>query len=513
MISQLKQSMIADLRQRTRQQSYLVTLLVMALLAVLFFPGPQSQYQTLVINGYRGIYNSAWLGVCLALLNTLFLPIICFYLVKNTITFDRQSLISELIAATPVSKFSYLLAKWMVSLLILISVVFVMLITTMLLQLYFGESYNIQLWQLIWPQLVFVFPILCVISAIALLFESIPWLRGGFGNTIYFFIWITSIVHAVEGTTGVGTLLKKLEADVLIKFPADDISSKIGITSTDDTITTFIWSGTSMTQSHLWSMVPLLMIALLAFGLSNVFFDRFTQTNTTHNKSNKESSVITKSIEKIGKWSDKVLLGLSQYSAMSRQWRLEILLLIKGLSNYWYIGLIGLNIAQLFVSPTILTTALIPFSWLYCVLVLSPIGSQSKTYNTNELMAYCSFSSSKQTISLFLAAFFMLSLSTFVGLIRLVMLEQWLVVAQIGIGIGFSVALALFLGTITQTRRTFEVIYPALWYLGPMQSALYVDYFGVNSQASWQANMPFYVLIVTGILITTSLIKIKLFDD
>jgi len=511
MINEIKQCVVADIKQRTRQQSYLITLLVMSLLAMLFFPSPESHYQTLVVNGYRGIYNSAWLGVCLALLNTLFLPIICFYLVKNTITFDRQSLTCELIAATPVSKFNYLLAKFLVNLLILTSIVVAMLVTTILMQLYFGESYHIQLWPLFWPQLVFVFPILCVISAIAILFESIPWLRGGFGNTFYFFIWVSSIVHSVEGSTGVGTLLKQLEADVLAKFPAEQTSSNIGITSNEESVTTFVWEGISLTSSHLLSMLPIFAIAIFALGLAHVFFDRFKQSPRSQSD-HSNASLLTKLIDKVGKLGDKLLVSISQFSAISRQWRLEVLLLIKGLSNYWYVGLIGLSIAQLFVSQTILTTVLIPASWLYCVLVLSPLGSQSRTNNTKELMAYCSFSSSKQTMSLFFAACFILFLSTLVGLTRLVMLSQWLIVAQIFIGIGFSVALALFCGTMTQTRRTFEVVYPAFWYVGPMQSALYVDYFGVNSQASWQANMPLYVLAATLILLSVSLAKTKMIN-
>ncbi|WP_435274408.1 hypothetical protein ACMAZF_14025 [Psychrobium sp. nBUS_13] len=74
-------SIKADFKQRIRQSSFIITLLVMALLTVLFFPAPSADYQTLVINGYRGIYNSAWIGIFLASLNITLLPIICFYLV------------------------------------------------------------------------------------------------------------------------------------------------------------------------------------------------------------------------------------------------------------------------------------------------------------------------------------------------------------------------------------------------------------------------------------------------
>ena len=85
-MNQVWQCITADFKQRTRQQSFVVTLLGMSVLTLLFFPPPDAHYQTLVINGYRGIYNSAWLGMCLAMLNVLFLPIICFC---NRITFNE----------------------------------------------------------------------------------------------------------------------------------------------------------------------------------------------------------------------------------------------------------------------------------------------------------------------------------------------------------------------------------------------------------------------------------------
>jgi hypothetical protein len=166
------QCIIADFKQRTRQQSYIAALLAMSVLTLLFFPSPDAQYQTLVINGYRGIYNSAWLGVCLAMLNVIFLPIICFYLVKNALELDRQSMTSELIAATPVGKHTFLLSKWCVNVFILVSIVLVMLCSTVLIQLYYGESYQIDFWALAWPQLVFVLPLLLAIASIAIMFEN-----------------------------------------------------------------------------------------------------------------------------------------------------------------------------------------------------------------------------------------------------------------------------------------------------------------------------------------------------
>ena len=69
---------------------------------------------------------------------------------------------------------------------------------------------------------------------------------------------------------------------------------------------------------------------------------------------------------------------------------------------------------------------------------------------------------------------------------------EWLLLIQLVIAISFTVSLAYFCGALTGTKRMFEVLYPALWYLGPIQAALYVDFFGVNGQKSWEAGVPYY---------------------
>ena len=65
-----------------------------------FFPGINASYQTVQMNDYRGIYNSAWMGASVAILNFSFLPLICFYIIKRTVQFDRLEQVGELNAST-----------------------------------------------------------------------------------------------------------------------------------------------------------------------------------------------------------------------------------------------------------------------------------------------------------------------------------------------------------------------------------------------------------------------------
>ncbi|WP_351008460.1 hypothetical protein [Shewanella sp. S1-58-MNA-CIBAN-0166] len=497
-MNQVWQCIVADFKQRTRQQSFVVTLLAMSVLTLLFFPSPDAHYQTLVINGYRGIYNSAWLGICLAMLNVLFLPLICFYLVKNALELDRKSMTCELIAATPINKLTFLLAKWCTSVFILVSIVLVMLLSSIGIQLYYGESYQIDLWALAWPQFVFVLPMLLAIAAIAIMFESIKWLRGGLGNVVYFFLWIGSIVQTIESVSGIGALVDHLDAEVAERFPLQQGNTNIGINISDETreINTFVWQGIEPTIMHLWGALPLLLICLGCLVLAFIFFDRFSAHSLSENKPDLWMNFTLKT--KVASLLDSFFVTLTQHFAFTRLLRLELKLILKGHSVYWFIGLLVLNGIQLFISQDLLLSIFLPISWLWCVLVISQLGQLEKQSNTVELMTYSKQSPILQSLASYSAAWMLLGLASMGSVLRFTGGAEWLLLVQLIIAISFTVSLAYFCGTFTGTKRMFEVLYPALWYMGPIQAALYVDFFGVNSQASWQAGVP-YLFFATAI--------------
>ena len=80
-------------------------------------------------------------------------------------------------------------------------------------------------------------------------------------------------------------------------------------------------------------------------------------------------------------------------------------------------------------------------------------------------------------------------------------MAEWILLTQIFIAISFSVSLAYFCGAFTGTKRMFEILYTAIWYIGPIQAALYLDFFGVNSAASWQAGIPYYFAAISIVLL------------
>jgi hypothetical protein len=201
---------------------------------------------------------------------------------------------------------------------------------------------------------------------------------------------------------------------------------------------------------------------------------------------------------------DRLFAFATQYFAFTRLLRLELKLMLKSQSTYWLIGLIILNIIQVFISQPLLVGLLLPLAWLWCVLVISPLGQLEKQSNTLELMAYSKQSSKLQALASYSAAWILLVMASLGGMVRFIAMAEWMLLVQLIIAISFTVSLAYFCGAFSGTKRMFEVLYPAIWYLGPIQTALYVDFFGVNSQASWQAGMPYIIAAISlGLLLLT----------
>ena len=189
----------ADFFERTRRYQYLVTIAVTLYLGILFVPPKNANYIAFTVDGYRGIYNSAWVGAMLAVLATMALSLFGFYLIKSAVEVDRQTRVGEIVASTSVGKFEYALGKWLSNAAVLSSVAGVLVLDGILMQLVRGEDRAIHLLALIAPFVVVVLPVIALVSALAILFEMIPFLRGGFGNVVYFFGWLFALAALDPG--------------------------------------------------------------------------------------------------------------------------------------------------------------------------------------------------------------------------------------------------------------------------------------------------------------------------
>jgi len=182
----------ADFLERVRRYSFLIVLGAILYLGYAFVVGQV----VLRLDRYRGLYNSAWVGLLAAITTTFFLSLAGFYIVKNALERDQRTGVGQIIAATPVGKVCYILGKALSNFAVFAVMAAILLLAAVGMQFVRGEDLQIKVWPLVVPFLLILLPTMAVVSAAAVLFETLPWLRGGLGNVAYFFVWVSFITYA-----------------------------------------------------------------------------------------------------------------------------------------------------------------------------------------------------------------------------------------------------------------------------------------------------------------------------
>lgn len=181
---------VADLRERTRATRFWVILGIVAFASWWCFPAPGSPWMTVSVDGWRGAYSSAWVGMTLALVYSTIMAWLGFYLVRGSLVRDFDTRVWQLLVATPMTRAGYLLAKWTSHMVVFALVIGVGLGIGLLAQFVRAEDRAIDLVQLVLPVLLLTMPAVALTAFFAILFDMLPWLRRTAGNVIYFFVWI-----------------------------------------------------------------------------------------------------------------------------------------------------------------------------------------------------------------------------------------------------------------------------------------------------------------------------------
>ena len=176
----------ADFLERVRRYSFLI------MLGAVVFLGYQTGIGNvaLELGQYRGEYNSAWVGAMMSLIATFFLGWFGFYLVKGSVSRDRETGVGQIMATTPLTRPLYTLGKWLSNFTLLMTMVLVLALAGIAIQLLQGENLQIDLASFLSPFLFVVVPVMALVAAVAVLFETISFLSGGFGNILYFFAFV-----------------------------------------------------------------------------------------------------------------------------------------------------------------------------------------------------------------------------------------------------------------------------------------------------------------------------------
>ena len=266
----------ADFLERIRRYSFLVTLAAALLLA---YNVAAENVWIVVGNGYRGVYNSAWIGMLMTVCCSTFLSLVGFYIVKNSVQRDSDTRVGQILAATPMRKPLYTAAKTLSNFAVLACMVFILMIAALVMQLMRAEAHSFSLWKLWSPFIFLALPSMLLAAAMALLFETLPVLRGGVGNVIYFFLWTAALGLGATGfddPSGLQLLYRSARTTLQAIDPSSPQNFHFSLTiGGQRALRTFPWNGIDWTASVLLMRLLWIGVAAGITLLASIFFHRF----------------------------------------------------------------------------------------------------------------------------------------------------------------------------------------------------------------------------------------------
>jgi len=487
----LYQMVRADFLERTRRYSFLVTLASALYLAY----GVATEKVWIVVgNGYRGVYNSAWIGALMAICCSTFLSLVGFYIVKNSVQRDVDTRVGQILAATPMRKDFYTLAKTLSNFAVLACMVLVLMMAAVVMQRMLAPPDSFSLWKLWAPFLLLALPTMLITSSVAVLFETLPVLRGGVGNVIYFFLWTAGLALGATGLddpTGLQLLYRSTRGALSAIDPSVEQKFNFSLTiGGDRAVRTFQWDGIEWTgRVLLWRAVWIAAAIALAL-LAAIFFHRFDPARSLFKRRGRQAAAVVQP-EAVAA-SPMVTAGihltpLAGSVAKNRFVQLaisELRLMLKGQRWWWYALAAGLLVGQLVSPEPMVRGGFLIAAWIWPILLWSQMGCREAHHNTGALLFSCERSLTRQLPAVWSAGV-LIALLTGAGVgIRLLLAGDGHSFAAWMAGAVFIPSLALALGIWTGNSKTFEALYTVWWYIGPAHQIPGIDFMGITPVSS-----------------------------
>jgi len=524
----------ADFLERVRRNSFLLVMIATVYAGYLSVPALSAPYNTFVVGDSRGYYNSAWIGTIFGMVVTTLLSLIGFYLIKNVINRDRSTRVGQIIATTPIRKLEYVIGKWLSNISVLLLILGVLTLIALVMQLIRDEGPNLNLWALLAPMWFSSIPILAIVSALGVLFESIPFLSQGLGNVIYFFVWGFGFVGT--GMVFISDVpvdpyndligMSRTMAD--IRHEMVDIGLDPSIGSTDiivpisgEEITRFWWEGIAWTVDIFVERLGWFTLGVLVAVVAAIPFNRFDPAGKLIRRRKKPRRSIWQRVggSRIISWfkikevfdTEAEFTRLSPLTGGRANLRFgtlfltELRLMFKSLHWIWYGGALYLFITSLIRPFDFLIKNLLPLIWLWPTFIWGEMGVREKHFYTRQLEYSSAHPLRRQIPARWLAGAFSVLVLSSVVIVRLLLGGEIMHVLALIPGALFVSAFAIALGSWVKSSRIFEITYLLLGFIGLIAKETPFDFIGLSDQALG-AGVPWvYLGLTIGLLALAAL--------
>jgi hypothetical protein len=474
-----------DYLQRVRSYQFLIILCASLAFAYTLIPAPGDIYSTVRIGEYLGNYNTAWIGYVSAIMSSVFVTLIGYYLVNNSIKIDQTTRVGHIVAATSITNFHYLIAKFLGNFLVLLTVVALIFFMSIVLFFMYSSGYPFEITHFLLAYLLIPIPTIFFISALAVILEVFFGNKSVLQNGVFFILFMIMLAQGsrmgiYSDAFGTNFPTTEMEKQVdLIKTSPDKQELNIGfIIGRKSLEKRFDFTGVSVPFSYVFFRTSWALLGLLLIFIASRFFHRFElkERLALGAKKDKPEHLDT---EPSGLREMDLSLFPSVEKSMSiwPVFKTELLMMVrKGSKWLWGLNFAGMTLL-VFIPIEPAHKIVLPILWFLQVHRWADLVTKEKRHQ----MHYFIFSSFKPVQRL-LTSQWMAAIALAIGLalpivLRYALLGQLLPMAAIIMGAIFIIALTSFIGIATGGKRLFEILFFFIAYLN-VNNLPFTDYFG-----------------------------------
>ncbi|WP_456441315.1 hypothetical protein [Psychroserpens sp.] len=505
----------SDYLQRTRSYTFLVTLCISLAVAYTFIPAPDANYSTIKIGNHLGDYNSAWIGYVTAIMTSIFLSLVGFYLVNGSIKTDIHTRVGQIVASTAISNFGYLFSKLLSNFLVLLTIVFIVFLMSILLFFSYNEGFSFEIIQFIKSYLFITFPAMFFIATLAVVFEVFFGKYSVIQNVGFFFLFSALLIIPASTETqfeldifGSEIVTYQMENQVKEISQTNELPSlNIGYNIAEGQETKrFNFEGVKFSTSFLLSRIGWMLLCIVSIVIISPLFHRFNVKERMSIKKTTQNISISKTNNEV------VLSALPKVNinyGILPLLKTELLLLFrKGKRWLWIVNLIGMVLLEA-LPLKIAFQIVLPILWFLQVNRLSELTTKEVTNNIH-YFAFASYKPlSRFLVSQVLAGIVLILFLAIPLIVRLAFIANFTAVFSIILGSIFITLLASTLGIVTKGKKLFEVLFFMIAYAN-VNAIPFMDYFGgINHSLGYTMKLIITITVLAFISFYTRKFELK----
>jgi hypothetical protein len=487
---------LADFKFRFRRTAAVVTMLVVAAGVYFIVPDLSTGRTLMQVGGGRVFYTSAAVALGTGMFCTMFISVIGFYIVSNSLRRDILTRTGFVVAATPVTSTEYILGKFAGNFLYLAAIALTCMTSTMVMFLFRGEAslepltfLRIYAWLAI--------PSIAFCSSVAIAFEALPLLSGRFGDVLYFLVWggllgVSGAYIDSHGSPGWMCMFDIVGIVSIIGFLREQFnvsSMSIGFSSFDASHAPILLIDMPLGGQLLLQRFSSLLLVAGFLTLARVWFHRFNPTRVKFSVRHARRNLFVR-LNTLLKPATRVLRPFSALSTVRQQRaslfgavRADVLATLE-LSPFVILAIVVFAILSLTLDTAALRSGVLPAAVIAIVIAVADIATRDHAAGTKALLFTAPHLKPNYVLWKCCSAFVIVLFFTGIPLVRIAFAAPNSAFSLL-IGSVFMAATAIGFGVLTNSQKPFMATFLMLLYitLNAKEEAVF-DFAGIYGRAT-----------------------------